>query len=57
MQNLIHYKYSLQLRLLPQQLPVDSFVEWDKAIYAGLFAAIMTFVGEAFAKIIFKDEN
>lgn len=36
---------------------VDSFAEWDKAIYEGLLAAVMTFVGAAFAKIIFKDEN
>ncbi|QFK72397.1 hypothetical protein F7984_14675 [Pradoshia sp. D12] len=36
---------------------VDSFVDWDKSIYRGLFAGIMTIVGAVFAKIIFKDEN
>ena len=36
---------------------ISSFVEWDKSIYMGLLAGIITMVGEAFAKIIFKDEN
>lgn len=36
---------------------VNSFIEWDKSIYTGLFAGIMTFVVAVFAKIIFKDEN
>ncbi len=36
---------------------VDSFTEWDKSIYKGLFAGIMTIVGALFAKFIFKDQN
>ena len=36
---------------------VDSYVEWDKSIYSGLFAGLMTLVGFVFAKTIFKDEN
>ena len=36
---------------------VNSFVEWDKSIYMGLLAGIITMVGGVFAKIIFKDEN
>ena len=35
----------------------SSFVEWDKSIYMGLLAGIITIVGGVFAKIIFKDEN
>ena len=36
---------------------VSSFVEWDKSIYMGFLAWIITIVGGVFAKIIFKDEN
>ena len=36
---------------------ISSFVEWDKSIYMGLLAGIITIVGGVFAKIIFKDEN
>ncbi len=36
---------------------VDSFTEWDKSIYKGLFAGIMTIIGALFAKFIFKDQN
>ena len=36
---------------------VSSFIEWDKSIYTGLFAGIITIVGGVFSKIIFKDEN
>ena len=36
---------------------VDSYVEWDKSIYAGLFAGLMTLVCIVFAKTIFKGEN
>lgn len=36
---------------------VSFFVEWDKSIYMGLLAGIITIVGGVFAKIIFKDEN
>lgn len=35
----------------------SSFIEWDKQIYAGIFAGISTLVGAVFAKIIFKDNN
>ena len=38
-------------------LTVVSFVEWDKSIYTGLFAGIITIVGAVFSKIIFKGEN
>ena len=36
---------------------VSSFIEWDKSIYSSLFAGIVTIVGAAFAKIIFKEET
>ena len=36
---------------------VDLYVEWDRSIYAGLFAGLMTLIGIVFAKIIFRDEN
>ena len=36
---------------------VDLYVEWDRSIYAGLFAGLMTLIGIIFAKIIFRDEN
>ena len=32
-------------------------VDWDKRIYAGIFAFIATFVSGIFAKILFKDKN
>lgn len=36
---------------------VSYFVEWDKSIYAGLFAGIMAIVGAVFAKIIFLEKK
>ncbi|MBT2701185.1 hypothetical protein J7E79_28285 [Bacillus sp. ISL-40] len=35
----------------------SSFIEWNKQIYAGIFAGITTIVGAVFAKMIFKDKN
>jgi hypothetical protein len=32
-------------------------VEWDKRIYAGIFAFITTFLGGILAKIFFKDKD
>jgi hypothetical protein len=34
----------------------DSFIEWDKPIYHGIYAGVLFIVGVVFAKVIFKDK-
>lgn len=36
---------------------VNSFVNWDKQVYAVIFAGISVILGGIIAKIIFKDRN
>lgn len=34
----------------------DSFIEWDKPIYHGIYAGALFIVGVVIAKVIFKDK-
>lgn len=34
----------------------DSFIEWDKPIYHGIYAGVLFIVGVVIAKVIFKDK-
>lgn len=34
---------------------VNSYIEWDKQIYAGIFAGITTIIAAVFSKLIFKE--
>ncbi|USK32592.1 hypothetical protein LIT25_18600 [Bacillus sp. F19] len=35
----------------------NSLIDWDKRIYAGIFAGLTTIVGALIAKVIIKDKD